>query len=233
VGFVPSHFGGELVAVERGYFPISSTGYRSIAGRFKPADSQQVTGIAPEFLNALAAAEDRARKARLLRLARRPQAGADRLANFLNVSMDANSAVDAGFFAPPADRVALWCGACRFLSLIDSDVRFQPAPTAPAWAPEDCAASLATERELLRFVHQLASGNFPAEPMHGHLSGYAYFELPPRLGGEVAFALPAFAPTPSRGMPASIASQDDDENDTVSATPIPTSSDDDPQLSLF
>ena len=50
VGFVPGRFGGALVAVERGYFPVSSTGYRSLAGHFGITGEADSTAISPNAL---------------------------------------------------------------------------------------------------------------------------------------------------------------------------------------
>lgn len=231
VGFVPGHFGGALVAVERGYFPVSGTGYRSLAGHFRIKGEAEPTAISAEFLEALAVAHDQTRRALLARLRRNPVATTDRLGNFIGVSIDAEAALAEGFFAPDVERFALWCGAFRLLNLIDSDARFHPAPTAPAWNARGCADALAARREALAFARQLAAGEVSSPPGGAHFAVRAYLELPPRVGGEPAFALPALtAELPLDLPPPGDWADDDSEVDDEEPVPV----DDDPaQLSLL
>ena len=93
VGFVPGSFGGALVAVERGYFPVSSTGYRSLAGHFGLNGAADPAAISAEFLNALAVAQDDVRRAVLHRLRRVPAPTSDRLGNFIGVCIDVDAAL--------------------------------------------------------------------------------------------------------------------------------------------
>jgi len=46
--------------------------------------------------------------------------------------IDAEAAPAEGFLAPDEERVPLCRGAFRLPTIIDTDARFQPVPTAPA-----------------------------------------------------------------------------------------------------
>ena len=233
VGFVPGRFGAALVAVERGYFPVSSTGYRSLAGHCGVAGEIDADAISPEFLEALAVAQDRTRQALLARLRRTPAPTSDRLGNFIGVSIDAEAALAEGFFAPDAERFALWRGAFRLLHLIDADARFQPAPSSPAWTVKGCAEALASRRAALGYVRQLALGELPPPPDGTHFAQRAYLALPPKSDGEPAFALPAMtAELPLDLPPGQIADDDEQSEREEEQEPIPVE-DDPAQLSLL
>lgn len=221
VGFQSSRFGGSLHALERGYFPISPTGYRSLAGNFGGGPGSPAS-ISPEFLEALAEADDRNRRTLLAQLARAPRAESDALGNFIHISGRASSAVQAAFFAPAEERVAFWCGAFRLLSLIDADRRFQPAPNGAAWTGEACAKSLATQRDLLAYVQRIATGDHTEPPPGLFIGVSAYFELPVRPEVETSFALPALNAELALELPPARdweddEAEEDDEPDAVLA----------------
>ncbi|MFA5262966.1 MAG: hypothetical protein WC378_04010 [Opitutaceae bacterium] len=201
VGFRRTRWGGELVAVERGSFPVSSTGYRSLAGAFGFRENVQAADIPPEYLESLAAEQDKERRMLLARLQRRPELGRDRLGNFISASMDVEKALNDGFFAPERDRTALWGGAYRLVCLIDADTRFQPEPNDAAWTPEQCARGLAGQRELRGWIERLARGDFVRPPLTRLYCAQGYFELPPKTGGEPPFALPSVTAEFSLDLP--------------------------------
>lgn len=231
IGFIPGRFGAALVAVERGHFPVSSTGYRSLAGHCGISGALDAADLSPEFLEALAVAQDRTRQALLARLRRTPAPTLDRLGNFIGVSIDAEAALAEGFFAPNADRVALWRGVFRLLHLIDTDARFQPAPSSPAWTIMGCTEALAARRAALAFVRQLAAGELPPPPDRTHFAQRAYLELPPKPEGEPAFALPAVTDElPLDLPPGVVADEEEPEIEDDEAIPV---ADDPAQLSLL
>jgi hypothetical protein len=193
VQYQPGKWGGALVAVERGYFPISSTGYRSVSGLCGPHDHDATAFITPEFLEELASKQDRERRSALASVERPRLAGPDPLSNHVFASIAADHALEEGFFAPEAERAALWGEAFRVLSLIDTDARFQPLPSAPAWTEAHCAEAMKRNRESLALLRQLARGDFSGRPLRRHLSASAYFALPPKQGGEPCVPLPAIA----------------------------------------
>jgi hypothetical protein len=231
VGFVPGHFGGALVAVERGYFPVSSTGYRSLAGHFGVSGEADPAMISADFLEGLSAAQDHTRRALLARLRRTPVPTSDRLRNFISVCIDAEAALAEGFFAPDEERFALWRGAFRLLSFIDTDARFQPAPTAPAWPAAGCADALAARRALLAFLRELAGGALPVLPEGTHVASQTYLELPPKPNGEPSFALPALTTELPFGLPPAAEIEGGDEFEEVEEVEMPE--DDPAQMSLF
>lgn len=237
VGYRSSYFGGELLAVERGWFPVSSTGYRSLAGHFGLERFAPASLVSAEFLDSLAHQQDKERWTTIARVSRAPRVGSDPLGNFINVSGDAGKAINDGFFAPDADRAVLWQGAYRLLCLIDTDIRFQPAPNGHAWTEEHCAVRLGQSRAQLTFVRQLAAGDISAEPPAGLLTLHSYFDLPPKPGGEPVIELPAITPEFSLGLSAGVPGQDEDEEMEVDARMRGPAPDDTPdetaQMKLF
>lgn len=205
VGYEPGRWGGALVAVERGFFPISGTGYRSLSGLYGAHGENAAAEITPEFLETLAVNQDRERRSALARVQRPPVPGPDPLSNYVSVSLDADKALEEGFFAPDEERAELWAGAFRLLSLIDADARFQPAPSGDRWTAAHCADAVARHRESLAFLRQLARGDFPAEPLRRHLGASAYFALPPKPGGESPMTLPALSGEFALDLPTSSA----------------------------
>ena len=217
VGFVPGHLGGALVAVERGYFPVSSTGYRSLAGHFGISGEADPAAISAEFLESLAVAQDHSQRTLLARLRRAPLPTPDHLGNFIAACIDAEAALAQGFCATNEDRFALWRGAFRLLNLIDTDPRFQPTPAAPAWPATGCAQALAVRRALLGFVRQLAAGELPAPPDGTHFAVHAYLELPPKNGGEPTFTLPALTAELPLDLPLPEEFENEDEPENANA----------------
>ncbi|MEO5959726.1 MAG: hypothetical protein ABIZ49_04200 [Opitutaceae bacterium] len=202
VGFVEGRWGGSLVAVERGYFPVSPTGYRSLSGRAGAA-------ITAEFLESLANDRDRERRELLrhVRSSTRPER--DPLMNFVHVGLTAEKALHDGFFAPDAERAELWPAAHRLFCLIDTDRRFQPPPGRGLWTEAHCAATMARTHESQRFLQRCAAGDFPSEVPIAFFAAQAYLELPAKPGGEpkidlggftaeMAFDLPVPAVAPRR-----------------------------------
>jgi|CXWL01.1.fsa_nt_gi hypothetical protein len=182
VGLVAGRWGTSLVAVERGYFPVSQTGYRSLSGMAEQA-------VTAEHLESLANDRDRERQG-LLRSVRstvRPES--DRITNYIHVSMIAEKTLHDGFFAPDAERAELWPAAHRLFCLIDTDARFQPAPTHVRWTEENCANALARTREARRFLERCAKGDFPTGVPMEYFAARAYLALPPKPGGEPIITL--------------------------------------------
>lgn len=190
MSFQPGKWGGGLHAVERGFFPVSGTGYRSLSGVYGAHGEDAAVQITPDFLEALAVNQDRERRSVLARVARLPLPGPDPLSNYVSASIDADKALEDGFFAPEAERAEMWAGAFRLFSLIDTDPRFQPSTTGPVWTAAQCAEAVTRAREALAYLRQLATGDFPAGPLRRYLSTSAYFALPPKPDGERPVPLP-------------------------------------------
>ncbi|MEN9402067.1 MAG: hypothetical protein RL091_770, partial [Verrucomicrobiota bacterium] len=186
VGWVEGKWGSSLVAVERGSFPVSQTGYRSLSGlRGKPT---------PEFLEALAKERDQERKEILARSREPVRPEAESLRNFIHVNSTAEKAFHDGFFATDAERAKLWSAAFKLFSLIDTDARYQPTQDI-RWSQDSCTRALARTRETLQFLKVCASGDFPKKiPFKTpwlQIVPTSYFQLPPKPGGEPVVALPA------------------------------------------
>jgi hypothetical protein len=183
---VEGKWGSSLVAVERGSFSVSQTGYRSLSGlRGKPN---------PDFLEALAKERDQERKEILARSREPVRPDAESLRNYIHVSSTAEKAFHDGFFATDAERAKLWPAAFRLFSLVDTDARYQPAPDI-RWSEDSCAKALARTREALQFLKVCASGDFPKKiPFKTpwlQIVPTSYFQLPPKPAGEPVVVLPA------------------------------------------
>ncbi len=202
VGFQAGRWGGALVAVERGDFPVSPTGFRSMSG----AGEASVT---PGFLEDLARAHEHERKGLIERMreAEKPVAGS--IINYIHASGAYEQAIQYGFFASDRDRAALWTGANRLLCIVDSDIRFQPTPepTYFAWTAEGCAEARARAREFKTLLGKLASGEIPAEMPVRLLGANAYLALPPKSSGEPKIELGGFTAEMSLELPSTTVTQ--------------------------
>lgn len=195
VGFQAGRWGGALVAVERGEFPVSPTGFRSMSG----AGEASVT---PAFLEELARTHDQERRGLVERLqeAQKPVGGP--IINYIHASGAYEQAIQYGFFAADRDRAALWAGANRLLCLVEGDARFQPTPEESyvAWTAEGCAQALARARKFKALLAKLASGELPVEMPLRLMGANAYLALPPKPGGEPKVELGGFTPEMSLGL---------------------------------
>ena len=176
VGYRRSRFGGELIALERGYFPVSSTGYRSLARGIRLEDAPAPD---PEFLETLATNND-AQTARVLqqtrKLLRLPHP--DGLAGYAVLA-----SIDQGLFARDADRILLWHAAYALADRILRTPALQPtANTGPAWTPEHCARLMGAVQEACTWLKDGLAGriNPLTSYMEHYTSSSSYFALPER-----------------------------------------------------
>lgn len=184
VAYVPGSWGGSLQAVERGYFPVSETGFRSCTGYWGRQDIPD-SELVP-YAESVAAEQDR-RRADLLKLLRetnRPMDGP--IANYIHTSSVYEKAIQHGLFAEDRQRAALWSGAHRLLCRVEDDPRFQPRPDArhPAWNDGHCEMARRGARQLKQALQSWAAGDFSVEPPARMVGASAYFELPPKPEGE-------------------------------------------------
>lgn len=187
VGINRSRFGASLVAVERGYFPVSPTGFWSMSGY--GMGQAGPLAVRPEYLESLAENQDRERKALLVGLLRAAKPDRDRRGNFIHVSLYVDKAINDGFFAPDHERAPLWQAAHRLLNLVDADPQFQPVPDRFAWNREQCDKALAHMRTLHACLKRFAQGDYSGELPWPFFGAKAYIKLPPKPTGEPAVAL--------------------------------------------
>lgn len=187
VGINHSRFGASLIAVERGYFPVSSSGFWSLSGY--GMGQAGPLAIRPEYLESLAENQDRERKALLVNLHRAVKPERDRKGNFIHVSLYVDKAINDAFFAPDHERAPLWQAAHRLLCLVDANPQFQPAPDRFAWNKEQCDQALAHMRNLHACLKRFAQGDYSGEMPMPLFGARAYAKLPPRSSGEPAVAL--------------------------------------------
>ena len=178
-----------MVAVERGYFPISHTGYWSLSG-FGVGQPDPLF-IKPEVLESLAEAKDRERKAILINLHRAVKPARGPTENFVHVSLYVDRAIDEGFFAPDRERTQIWQTAHRLLCLVDTDPQFQPLPDRFAWGVLECEKALVNIRNLHACLKRFAQGVFSGELPWPLFGARAYAKLPPKPSDEPAVALNA------------------------------------------
>lgn len=201
VGYAPDSWGGSFVAVERGYFPISPTGYRSCTGfarrEITPADKQAV-------LAKLAEEQDRERTSLLKRLGEGAKPEGDPVLNYIHASMAYEKAVADGFFATDRQRSELWSGAHKLLCVVLDDRRYQPTTEAkyPAWHEAHCQAAMDFARKLRESLVRWAGGDFSETPPLRLLGAQGYFRLPAKPGGEPRVDLGAYTAELSLDAPA-------------------------------
>lgn len=187
VGISRCHFGAELIAIERGYFPVSPTGYWSMTGY--GAGQAGPLAIKPELLESQAEAQDRERRALLINLHRAVKPERDRRGNFIHVSLYVDKAINDAFFAPEHERAPLWQAAHRLLCLVDSDPQFQPAPDYYAWTSRQCEQALGNMRRLHECLKRFAQGDYSGEIPMPLFGAKAYVRLPPKPSGEPVVTL--------------------------------------------
>lgn len=185
VGFRPSRWGGSLVAVERGDFPISPTGYRSLAG-FGGGSRIDAADISSSLLLRFADEHQRSRNDLLRRLRKASHPVDDPIMNYIHASSAYEPALLYGFFASDSMRHEFWNGAHQLLSRVLSDSRFQPTPQPnfPQWTAQHCAAARAKVNVLHTLLRNLSAGKVPTQ-LSSHLFGVSsYLGLPPKPNGE-------------------------------------------------
>lgn len=182
VGINRSRFGASLVAVERGYFPVSPSGFWSLSG-FGMGQPGPLA-ITPEYLETLAENQDRERKALLVNLHRAVKPERDRKGNFIHVSLYVDKAINDAFFAPDHERAPLWQAAHRLICLVNDDPQFQPAPDHYAWTKPQCEKALANMQNLHACLKRFARGDYSGELPMPLFGARTYANLPPRPLGE-------------------------------------------------
>lgn len=176
VGIERSRFGASLIAVERGYFPVSPTGYWSLSGY--GANQPGPLTISSQFLESLAEAKDRERRALLINLNRATRPEGNSRWHFIHVSLLVDKAIDEGFFAPPEERAPLWQACHRLLNLVAADRRFQPVPDSHAWTEAQCAKAVKRAQILHEMLKRFASGDYSGEIPLPFFGAKAYARLP-------------------------------------------------------
>ncbi len=230
VGYAPDSWGGSFVAVERGYFPVSPTGYRSCTGfarrEITPAEKQTV-------LEKLAEELDRERASLLKRLGEGAKPEADPVLNYIHASMTYEKALADGFFATDHQRSELWSGAHRMLCVVLDDRRYQPAVAAkyPAWNGDHCAAAMDFARKLHASLVRWAGGDFSETPPLRLLGAQGYFQLPARPDGEPRVDLGAHTAELALDAPVAVATRPPKRRHTEGTRPTPSNPG--TQLGLF
>lgn len=189
VGFVPGRYGGGLVAVERGYFPVSNTGYRSLTDLYTANGMTAVTSVPSDYLEALAVEEDFQRRSTINRLKKTPRSGLDGLGDFIEIVYGAEGAFGHGLFAPERDRIDLWRESHRLLRLVETGVRFTGVPADFALSENDWNATRRRLGTLRQFIENAAAGDFSESIPSLLCEVVAYLALPRKVSGEVSFAL--------------------------------------------
>lgn len=197
IGYRRTQFGGELHAVERGYFPCSSTGYRSLCGFGIGKDALLPSA---EWLEELAVAQDRENQATLkyafkaIRQPGRPNG----VANFIVATGAADKAFSNGFFATPQVRAELWRAAFRvYTAIIDTPEAHPGHPSQQlrrdVWTAEACESSFQHVVAQRQWLRDLLDGTFI-------LPDWELRDLP--WGASTYFDLPASGPEAQIGAPA-------------------------------
>ena len=160
-----------LVAMERGYFPLSVTGSIVIGG-----PREALPPVRHLAVMNCCADEERAQVRREIlagpRLHRSPMVNHHRACSL------AEHAIEAGFFARPAERDRLWTLAHRQLCRSETDPRFRPEATAQCGSGHEAAQAVTRVQRLRRFLESCGRGDSPAVAPWGFLAAAAYLRLP-------------------------------------------------------
>lgn len=185
IGFRRTKWGGEIRAIERGYFPCSSTGYRSM-GCY--GEGENASAPTAEALEELAVNQERENASLLKRChkALRHPGRPNGVGDFITATGAADMALGNGFYATPAMRAELWRFAYRIYSAIIDTPQAHPGHESQllnrgAWTPEHCDTAFQRVVEARDWLRNLLDGNFTEQPHKSrvHYSGaFSYFELP-------------------------------------------------------
>lgn len=218
IGFRRTKWGGEIRAVERGHFPCSSTGYRSM-GCY--GEGENAGAPTAEALEELAVNQDRENASLLKRChkALRHPGRPNGVGDFITTTGAADMALGNGFFATPAMRAELWRWAYRIYSAIIDTPQAHPGHPSQllnrgAWTPEHCDAAFQRVLETRDWLRNLLDGNFTEQPHRSrvHYSGaFSYLELP-AVAPEVRVGAPALDMSLGLDLPAASAAALDDED---------------------
>ena len=192
-----------LHAVERGPFPISQSGYRSMAGCLynwhDDSDIPLDAAITPEILDALAVKQEKELQAALIRAKRsarvRPNGS---VSQFITLSSTATCITKYGLFADNKTRREVWHAAYPLFQTICDDNHFsieKMAGQAPAWHEEGCRVQLALCREQFALLRRFMAGDLRIEDNDHialtYMGSSLYFDLPPKPEGEPVIEPPS------------------------------------------
>lgn len=245
IGYRCTRWGGELHAIERGYFPCSSTGYRSLSG------AKETPSIA--LLEALAENQDQENASLLKRCRQALRNTGAHGCDFILSRSAAEAAFANGFFASPDVRPELWRVAYQLCHHIVATPEIHPAHpnqglNRTAWTPEHCEAALQEVIAHRDWLADLLNGTFALPKWSDHrlpFGATSYFRLP-TAGPEGTIGTPALEMSLGLDIPVADTADadepaDDDDGEDAEAEVEPannsgergTTHPQDDQLSLF
>lgn len=184
---------GALHATERGYFPVSHTGYHSLAS-FSLCVSDFSHMVSDNFLESLAAEQDRYTNEALhdiVRCASRDMANETACHAIL---FHAAHAFEYGFFATDALRRQLWQAACEAYRNLFNCPLIRSARKEPGMG---LLRSIEADWRTFEALRRCMNGDFAFDRTGSRLaviSRTSYFELPPKPEGEPVTPIPAYTP---------------------------------------
>lgn len=157
-------FGFSVHAVERGYFPVSSTGYRSFLGQHELIEEQF-----PELSRKYAAERKASVVAAEKLLAAKHNSLAvgnhQQLSRFLEARYAAERVFEQHIFGPSGERERAWIVGFQLLHRVVSDPMLAPMKTAEpgerlGWTQESCDESLAQCALHLFMLERVFAGDW-------------------------------------------------------------------------
>lgn len=172
-------------AVTRGYFPLSSTGFRSYSG-LASADAA--------LLDARAVENDRAGEALLravqdCRKIAPARAYETTFARFVRYTGPAERAIEAGLFATKELRGDLWGYAVRILEMIQDMPELHPRP-GEKWTAQECSDRTKRLRDLIEATRLAIAGELAGLLSIPAPTFATYAALRPGEADEPKFKLP-------------------------------------------
>lgn len=241
VGYRSTPWGGEVFATERGYFPVSSSGYYSLSGRRGSVGLDHYDPPTADFLEQLAQHQD-AEHGALVRRCEKHLRSPAKVGDYIAVSLSTSAALDRGFFARDVARRILWQLAYQLCDRVMNTPEWHPVEQG-CWTPEVCASAIQENAAMHAWLRDLLQGRVQeppilAGPRQLAFHGRGYLELPERI--EPVFELPArdtdfgfdipVGATESEDDDDRQSEEDSDEPEEEPHAPAPT---DDGQLTLL
>jgi hypothetical protein len=186
-------FFGALHAIERGYFPVSHTGYYSLAQFTFCARDQHIEFpdlLSENFLASIAAGQQRQTNEVLREVTQCSRQNAANRYTFIHCAHFAALAFDHGLFATDTLRRQLWQAAHETYSNLFDSIFVQQA----ANDRQNPLRGIETDRQTFDALCRCMNGDFSPDKTSSaflpaiHMTSYC--ELPPRPGGEPVITAP-------------------------------------------
>lgn len=167
-------YGWSANVVERGYFPVSPTGYRSFStgnAAGEPPSLKALEELSVQFDSERAKALKGALGCLAERFAEIHEEGCadEMIGRHISLDMAAQRAFEHGSFAPESERVALWEAAFLLFDRLARDPLVRPLPNGHAWSKSVCDAAVEGAQMAREALRKFMAGDFEMPGSHFRL----------------------------------------------------------------